>query len=62
MNEQVLKERLTTFMSELGVPTTAFAKRVDMSASAVVHWLRGEQKMSEKRLQIIDEYLTKYGF
>lgn len=62
MNETALKARLTNFMKELGVPTTAFAKRVDMSASTVTHWLRNEQKMSEKKMTIVDDYLKKYGF
>lgn len=57
-----LKFRVKTFLDELGVPVTAFARRVGLSESSVRHWLGDHLELSKRNLDKIDAYLTKYGF
>lgn len=57
-----LKTRAKTFLEELGIPVTAFARRVELSESSVRHWIGGYYILSQKNLDRIDAYLSKYGF
>jgi len=57
-----IKERTLTFMSEVGVPTSAFAKNVGLSASTLYKWKIGLVKISSSALNRIDEYLSKFGY
>lgn len=49
-------------IEELGVPVTAFCRKVSISASAYYAWHRGTIYLSATTLNRIDEYLKKYGF
>lgn len=57
-----LAERCFRFMSELGVPTTQFCKRINLSRTALYDWKNGKIKLSDATVARIDEYLKKYGF
>lgn len=62
INNVELEKRITKFMTELGIPMTAFCKNIGMSTSTIRKWKKGQVQLSETRLQRIDEYLRKYGF
>lgn len=57
-----IRTRAKTFLEELGIPVTAFARRVELSESSVRHWIGGYYVLSQKNLDRIDAYLSKYGF
>lgn len=57
-----LKERVNTFLTELGVPATTFCKKVDISYTSYQHWKRDMQKLSDKAEKRISDYLAKYDF
>lgn len=62
MNDNTLKERINTFLEELGVTATAFCKRVGISYSAYQNWKRDTQKISMNTKEKISNYLAKYHF
>lgn len=57
-----LQERVNKFLSELGVPVTVFAKKVNLSARSIYAWRRGDLILSNTSLQRIEQHITKYGF
>ena len=57
-----LKERCARFLSELGIATTKFCDRVQVSTSAYYAWKAGTLKLSEDTLNRIDSYLKQYNF
>lgn len=57
-----LKQRLTSFLTALGVPTTAFCRAVGISTSALYKWRKGLLRLSDATLQRIDNNLSRYGF
>ena len=62
INNLQLENRITTFMTELGIPMTAFCKNIGMSTSSIRKWKNRQLQLSDAKLQHIDEYLRKYGF
>lgn len=62
MTNETLRIRVNTFLDELGVPVSAFSVRVNLSASSLYRWLRGDIQFSEKTCLRISAYLTQYGF
>ena len=61
MNES-LQKRIRIFLSELGIPATAFCKRVSISYSAYQNWKRGACRLSQATQERISNYLSKYNF
>lgn len=57
-----LIDRCEIFMDALGVPTTSFCKRINLSPSGFYRWKSGSVKLSDVTLERIDRYLTQYGF
>lgn len=62
INNVELENRITKFMTELGIPMTAFCRNIGMSTSTIRKWKKGQVQLSDAKLQRIDEYLRKYGF
>ena len=60
--DNILKERIKTFLQTLGVQTTKFADNVGIGRSTLYMWRKGEIKISERLMQKIDDYLKMYGF
>ena len=58
----LLKERVSKFLAEMGVPMTVFAAKVNLSTRAIYAWKKGDLVLSSASLKRIDEYLTKYNF
>lgn len=57
-----LQNRCKQMIIELGIPVTAFCRKVNISASAYYAWHRGTMDFSESTLARIEEYLSRYGF
>ena len=57
-----LEKRCNQMIEELGIPVTAFCRKVNISASAYYAWHRGTIDLSATTLDRIDKYLKKYGF
>lgn len=57
-----LIQRCQHFLDELGVPTTAFFQRVEISAASFYKWRNGDLRLSDSTLERIDTYLAKYNF
>lgn len=57
-----IKERTLTFMDEVGVPVSAFAKNVGLSASTLYKWRLDLIEISSPALQRIDDYLKRFGY
>ena len=57
-----LKKRCKQMIKELGIPVTAFCRKVDISTSAYYAWHRETIDLSETTLDRIGKYLSKYGF
>lgn len=57
-----LQKRCKQMIKELGIPVTAFCRKVNISASAYYAWHRGTMDLSASTLARIEEYLSRYGF
>lgn len=57
-----VKERAKNFLTELGVPVTAFCQRIGISAVAFNRWQRNDLKLADETVKRISDYLLKYGF
>lgn len=58
----LLTERVSNFLTEMGVPMTVFAAKVKLSTRAIYAWRKGDLYLSDGARKRIDDYLTKYGF
>lgn len=58
----LLTERVSNFLTEMGVPMTVFAAKVKLSTRAIYAWKKGDLVLSSAALKRIDEYLSKYRF
>lgn len=61
-SENEIIKRIGKFRSELGIPVTAFAKNVGISANTYYKWIHGYFSLSTSKLERIDNYLSRYGF
>jgi len=61
MENQII-ERIKKFRAELGIPVTAFARNVNISANSYHRWMSGCLSLSPSTLERIDTYLSRYGF
>ncbi len=57
-----LEKRCQRFVTELGIPTTQFCKRIDLSRTALYAWYNGNLRLSPDTLDRIEKYISKYGF
>ncbi len=57
-----LKERCKKFLMASGVPITRMCFRLNMAASSYYRWQQGLLKLSDSRLEAIDQYLRQFGF
>lgn len=57
----MLKNRVTSFINELGLPKSRFAKKIGISVSALTRWLDGDLVLSESTLNRIDEFLRRFN-
>jgi len=57
-----VKERTLCFMNEVGVPVSALAKNVGLSASTLYKWKLGLIKISPSALKRIDDYLRRLNY
>ena len=62
MNNEVLVNRVKQFTDELGIPYSAFARNVGLSAVTIYKWISRHIDLSEKVLKRISEYLNRYNF
>ena len=58
-----IKERFRKFREDVGVPIARVCRDVDMSQSALYHWIgKANIELSDKALDRIDNYLKKFGY
>ena len=57
-----LTKRCENMMKELGIPLTAFCKKIELSPSAYYKLRHEDLKVSQKTAQRIEVFLTKYNF
>lgn len=57
---QILRERILGFLSKLGVPKTAFCIRAVVDVMTLNKYLGGEE-ISQKSLDKLDAYLSRYN-
>lgn len=58
----MLRDRVQNFLNELEMPITVFCKKIEVSPSYFYKWRVGQVNFSEKTLQRISNFLSKYGF
>ena len=60
MNDLI--KRCENMMNELGIPLTAFCKKIELSPSAYYKLRNGDLKVSQETAQRIETFLGKYNF
>lgn len=55
-------ERCNKFMCELGIPVTAFCRRIQISPQAYYAWRNGDLSLSDATVTRIENHISKYGF
>ncbi|MCD8116456.1 MAG: hypothetical protein LUE21_04970 [Oscillospiraceae bacterium] len=60
-NDEV-KVRAKNFVDELGLSVTAFCRNANIGRTTYYGWQSGEFVLSDKTLNRIDQYLSKYHF
>lgn len=60
MNDLI--KRCENMMNELGIPLTAFCKKIELSPSAYYKLRHGDLKVSQETAQRIETFLGKYNF
>lgn len=62
INQNLLRERTQTFLSELHLPVTKFVANVGIARTTYYRWQKGDFDFGEQRAAQIDSYLKRYGF
>ena len=63
VNNLDIKERFKKFRAEIGVPIARIGRDIDMSTSALFHWIgKSNTPLSDASLDKIDKYLKKFGY
>lgn len=62
MNQNMLRERVQRFRSELKLPVSKFAAAIGFERSIYYRWIKSEFDFGEAKAKRIDEFLRKYGF
>lgn len=62
INQNLLRERTQTFLSELHLPVTKFVANVGIARTTFYRWMAKDFDFSEARAEQIDVYLKRYGF
>ena len=57
----MLKTRVKTFLSALGLPKSRFAADVGISISALKKWLNDDLELAQSTQNRIDEFLRRYN-
>lgn len=57
-----LEKRCQRFIAELGIPTTQFCKRIDLSRTALYAWYNGNLRLSQDALGRIEKFISRYGY
>lgn len=60
--DETIKSRCQNFLEDTDLPMTRFAKKVQLSTSAIYKWLNGNLRLKPETVARIDECITKYGF
>ena len=58
----MLRDRIQRFLTELEIPVTVFCRKIQVTTDSFYKWRKGQLNFSEKTLQRISDYLSKYGF
>jgi len=62
IDNKELQVRCRMFLGVSGVPVTKMCSRLDMATSSYYRWQRGILKLSDSRLEAINQYLRQFGF
>ena len=62
MNQNMLRERVQRFRSELKLPVSKFAAAIGFERSIYYRWIKNEFDFGEVKAKRIDEFLRRYGF
>ena len=62
MDQGVMIERTRKMIDELHIKATQFANEIGIARSSLYSWWAGSMKFSNQRLDIIEQYLNRYGF
>lgn len=57
-----LRLRTASFIAELGIKVTEFCDKLNLGRSTYYKWQTCKLELSEKRLDEIEKYISKYGF
>lgn len=57
----MLKDRVNSFLTELGLPVTRFARCVDLSAESIRKWLSDELVFKQSTEDRIDRFLKSFN-
>lgn len=58
----MLRDRVQKFIDEFDMPITVFCRKIELTPDSYYKWKKGQLNLSEKTLQRISDYITKYGF
>ena len=57
----MLRERVTAYLDESGIPKTVFCRRLGISTNHLYQWLNHDRNISDELSFKISDYLKKYS-
>lgn len=61
-NQDILRNRVQTFLGELNLPVSKFVKNINIARTTYYRWISEDFDFGEQRAAQIDSYLKRYGF
>lgn len=62
MDGEALRQRCGKFLEESDMPIARMCRKLNLSTTAFYKWRGSELNLTDKRLEDIDKYLTKFGY